>query len=205
VGALRIGNDLIDGGTGVDGLLASENDVLLAGVDHTGATTIEIGNAAAHQATFDVAGFRGVTLSGDMAVIQGTGGTDFVRNVETVSLVKPGGLDTTADTVVVYSLDPASLGQLQTIDLAGGGDVIDLSHATGGVSVTLDQEARYTLTRMDGGEGALVVWNANDNIGTGYADTLKTKVLVLINGCVGPHRRPGEWRCQDGRGGALAA
>jgi hypothetical protein len=72
---------------------------VFAGLDHDGATVIEIGNALTHQAVFDAAGFRGVTLSADMAVIEGTGGTDFARNVEWVSLVKPGGLDTTADTV----------------------------------------------------------------------------------------------------------
>ncbi|MEZ5926569.1 MAG: calcium-binding protein [Hyphomicrobiaceae bacterium] len=167
--AAQIGNDFLDGGQNT---LLPENDIVLAGVDHTGATLIEIGNRAAHQGVFDAAGFPGVALSDDVVVITGTGGTDFVRNVETVSLVKSGS-DTTTDTLKLSAFDTASLGQLQTIDLAGGRDVIDLGALGSGISVTLDSEARYTLTRMDGGEGELVVWNANDIIGTNYDDKLK--------------------------------
>lgn len=43
-------------------------------------------------------GFAGIELAGDVAVFDGTGGPDFVRNVEAISLVKSGS-DTTADTL----------------------------------------------------------------------------------------------------------
>ncbi len=71
-------------------MLFGENDTVLAGIDHTLATTIEIGHASAHQGTFDAAGYPGVTLTDDVVVIDGTGGTDFVRNVETIGLVRSG-------------------------------------------------------------------------------------------------------------------
>lgn len=169
VSGLQIGNDFLDGG---QNSLTSGRDIVLAGVDHTLATTIEIGNALAHQDVFAAAGFPGVTLTGDVVTIVGTGGIDFVRNVETISLVKSGS-DTTSDTLKLQAFDAAALGELETIDLAGGLDVIDLGNLASGMSVTLDSVARYTLTRMDGGDGELVVWNANSIIGTDHKDKLQ--------------------------------
>jgi hypothetical protein len=195
----RIGNDFLDGGTG-GGLLLGENDTVLAGVDHTLATTIEIGNAIAHQGAFDAAGYPGVTLTDDVVTIVGTGGTDFVRNVETISLIKSGS-DTTADTLKLHAFDATVLGQLQTIDLAGGRDVIDLGALASGMSVTLDSEARYTLARMDGSDGALVVWNANAiaaplDVSRG-ADVRFDSHLNVV-------RRPSVYCGHNVRGGALA-
>ena len=103
------GNNFLDGGTG--GGLFSENDTVLAGIDHTLATTVEIGNAGAHQDVFDAAGYPGVTLTDDVVTIVGTGGTDFVRNVETISLAKSGS-DTTTDTLKLHAFDAAALGQV---------------------------------------------------------------------------------------------
>ncbi|MEZ5926567.1 MAG: trypsin-like peptidase domain-containing protein [Hyphomicrobiaceae bacterium] len=168
------GNDFLDGGAG--------NDTVRTGWDHRTGVRIEIGNALAHQDVFDAAGYSGVSLTSDVVIVAGAGGTDFVRNVETINRssaliagaeVPPPLPDTAADTLALTAFDAASLGQLQTIDLAGGRDVIDLGALGSGISVTLDSEARYTLTRMDGGEGELVVWNANDIIGTNYDDKLK--------------------------------
>ncbi|MEZ5926565.1 MAG: hypothetical protein R3D57_19530 [Hyphomicrobiaceae bacterium] len=64
----QFGNDFLDGGQNV---LLPENDIVLAGVDHTGATLIEIGNWAAHQGVFDAAWFPGVALSDDVVAILG--------------------------------------------------------------------------------------------------------------------------------------
>ncbi|MFO1173332.1 MAG: trypsin-like peptidase domain-containing protein [Hyphomicrobiaceae bacterium] len=106
----QFGNDFLDGGTG-GGLLFGENDTVLAGVDHTLATTIEIGHKSAHEDAFEAAGFPGVALTDDVVVIEGTGGTDFVRNVETISLVKSGS-DTTTDTLKLYAFDAAAVGRV---------------------------------------------------------------------------------------------
>jgi hypothetical protein len=82
----------------------------LAGINQKWATTIEIGNATVHQGAFDAAGYPGVTLTDDVVTIAGTGGSDFVRNVETISPVKSGS-DTTADTLKLHAFDAAALGR----------------------------------------------------------------------------------------------
>ncbi|MFO1173335.1 MAG: hypothetical protein U1E49_20500 [Hyphomicrobiaceae bacterium] len=198
VSGAQIGNDFLDGGQNT---LTFGQDTVLAGVDHTLATTIEIGHKSAHEDAFDVAGFPGVALTDDVVVLEGTGGTDFVRNVETISLVKSGS-DTTTDTLKLYAFDAAALGQLEMIDLAGGLDVIDLGSLASGMSVTLDSEARYTLTRMDGGEGQLVVWNAN-SIATPL--DVSREAEARFDGCLQVVRRPWDHCGHYAGGGALAA
>jgi hypothetical protein len=50
--------------------------------------------------------------------------------------------------------------------------MVGSSGSASGLVVTRDQEARYTLTSK-GGDGTLIVWNANDIIGTNDVDDLK--------------------------------
>lgn len=70
------------------------------------------------------------------------------------------------------------------------------------------------MTRMDGGDGALEVWNANSIIGTAYKDKLQgghlpanedTEVPIGCMGVLRVRRGPWTFCSHNARGGALAA